>query len=164
MGLDLILFESNLMPRVLLGYRLIESLSDQLKKAERCVFSEDIVDGHNCILIEAYNNPFEDNYSQNLKAWIDTKRDYRPLKIDVYHNYNVGDSGDLDDGLYFTREGIVAIKLNKFVGAFNYSDVKDKFGEVEPLKGKMNYVRSCSDEPAIIKNIFNQLKSKENSQ
>jgi len=86
-GLDIIHFLANLMPRILLGYRLFESLSDQLKKAEHCVCSEDKVDGRNCILIEAYNIPIEGTYSQNLKVWIDTERDYRPLKIEVYHNY-----------------------------------------------------------------------------
>lgn len=77
-------------------------------------------------------------------------------------NFQVGDKVDLDDGLYFSREGIVVIKLNKFIGAYHYSDVKDKFGDSNPLKGKMNYVRTCSDEPAIIKNIFRQLKENNN--
>jgi outer membrane lipoprotein-sorting protein len=89
-GVDMRVFAASLMPRVLLGYDLLDTLSDKMKKAEEVsvLEQEEIIGDHRCTVVEVRNLQLDKtvDYSQNLKVWIDCERDYRPLKIEVYRN------------------------------------------------------------------------------
>lgn len=89
-GLSLIPFEASLMPRTLMGYSLLDTLGDRLKKAEivSCIEQGSTVQGSVCTVIEARNIPIDENCIQHYKVWIDTNRSYRPLKIEIYRDTN----------------------------------------------------------------------------
>lgn len=89
-GLNLIPFEASLMPRVLLGYSLLDTLADRLKKAETCSHLDqpEIIEGHTCVVLEAKKIDIGESCFQNYKVWIDSERDFRPLKIEIYRDTN----------------------------------------------------------------------------
>ncbi len=151
-GLNLIPFEASLMPRVLLGYSLLDSLSDRLKKAEsiKCLEQADVIQGRICSIIEATDILIEKGCIQHYKVWIDQERDYRPLKIEIYRKTDPKNPWDSlsrsisnielqqIDGIWFPISG----DIQYFQEAFTLKDGRDvetlPEKEIDKIFGHLN--------------------------
>ncbi|MBN2589056.1 MAG: hypothetical protein JXA96_04285 [Sedimentisphaerales bacterium] len=84
-------------PKMLLGYSLNylaqESLGNFISKAKELRVQEERenIDGHSCIVLEAIGLQLIDDHEyetwRDVRIWIDTERDFRPLKMETYKSY-----------------------------------------------------------------------------
>jgi len=83
-----------LRPTTLLGYDAVigpGSLSCDLRNAEKVAVKNqtETIDGHQCTVIEAIGaGGLDETKKRNLRVWIDPSRDFRPLKIEWYRNFD----------------------------------------------------------------------------
>ena len=92
---DMDAFRVYMTPNSLLGFDIScgtrRSFGRSLQQAPKVSLRErtEKIDGHNCYLLEAagIKNP---EFSYDVRAWIDTERDLRPLRIDIFYNTMFG--------------------------------------------------------------------------
>jgi hypothetical protein len=89
-GFDPANFHFFVTPKTLMGYSVSqtrqESLGQSLSRATNLTVADRScdVDGSRCCLIEALGIPLGSDFMTNVRVWIDEKRDYRPIKIEMY--------------------------------------------------------------------------------
>jgi hypothetical protein len=77
-------------PTTLLGYDVAQgrrSFGEILRDASQVSVRENPgeIDGHSCLVLETIG-VVDRMFTLDVLAWIDTQRDYRPLRIEVYHS------------------------------------------------------------------------------
>ena len=137
-GFNPIPFEASLMPRCLMGYSLLDTLGDRLKKADEvsCIEQNEVIRNSICFVIEAKNISISDNCIEHYKAWVDIERDYRPLKIEIYQNTNARNPWEslirrIDnitlqkiDGIWYPTSGDIQYYRDSYVLTEDGRDVK----------------------------------------
>jgi len=91
---DLDTFRVYMTPNSLLGFDIScgsrRSFGLSLQQAPKAILKKrtEQIDGRDCYVLEAVGieNP---EFSYDVRAWIDTGRDFRPLKVDIFYN-NLG--------------------------------------------------------------------------
>jgi hypothetical protein len=121
-------WNGNMTPAILLGYGLNwwgkQSLADFLSTADELKVSntKTEIDGQACVLIEAiglsYKSPKGNTFSYDVKAWIDTERDFRPLKIEKYEHAEVDRTNPGQGRWEKLVRRIDNIKLEQFGGTW----------------------------------------------
>ena len=82
-----------LSPTSLLGYELSKdcrTFGELLRDTRQVSLAprQSVIDGHRCSIVEAIGITYSKHrkFEYDVRAWIDTKRDFRPLKIEMYRS------------------------------------------------------------------------------
>ncbi|MBN1975145.1 MAG: hypothetical protein JW787_15995 [Sedimentisphaerales bacterium] len=125
---DNFIWNSKLNPKMLLGYSLSreghERLGTLLPKAEELIVSDqkEQINGHLCTVLEviglSYVSNQENEYWYDIKIWIDTERDFRPLKMESYDSYGENRPYAGNKRWSILKERIDNIELKKIDGVW----------------------------------------------
>jgi hypothetical protein len=151
-------FRMYMTPNSLLGFDVTcgirQSFGQALKEARKTMLRKkpEEIDGHSCLVLEAIG--IEDTErTLDVRSWIDTSRDFRPLKVEIFYSTDVNEEYERFTKIF---RKIYDIKLKKINGIwFPIEGRRDTFSTREILP---NELKGMTEEQAVHRFSQEELK------